>query len=230
MTNKILKGLKVLLVEDEDKLASLLKNAIGDSFHSFTLAQDGQEGLEKFLSNTPDIIITDIMMPNLTGLEMAREIRKVDENIPIIILSAFSESDKFLDAIDIGVVKYFIKPFDPDELLDYIESVGKKIGSRSIEFCSGFTFNLTTKNLYKNGRYVSLSKNENKFIQLLVQNRQNDNIVDEKMIKNSLWENEDVSSERLRTFIRRLRSKTSKDLVLNLKGQGYQIATVSSTL
>ena len=230
MTNKILKGLKVLLVEDEDKLASLLKNAIGDSFHSFTLAQDGQEGLEKFLSNTPDIIITDIMMPNLTGLEMAREIRKVDENIPIIILSAFSESDKFLDAIDIGVVKYFIKPFDPDELLDYIESVGEKIGSRLIEFCSGFSFNLTTKNLYKNARYVSLSKNENKFIQLLVQNRENDNIVDEKMIKNSLWENEDVSSERLRTFIRRLRSKTSKDLVLNLKGQGYQIATISSTL
>ena len=128
MSNKILKGLKVLLVEDEDKLASLLKNAIGDSFYSFTIAKDGQEGLEKFLSITPDIIITDIMMPNLTGLEMAKEIRKVDENIPIIILSAFSESDKFLDAIDIGVVKYFIKPFDPDELLDYIRccrEVGK---------------------------------------------------------------------------------------------------------
>ncbi len=224
MSSKVLKGLKVLLVEDEDKLASLLKNAIGDSFYSFTLAKDGQEGLDKFLSITPDIIITDIMMPNLTGLEMAKEIRKVDENIPIIILSAFSESDKFLDAIDIGVVKYFIKPFDPDELLDYIESVGEKLGSKLIKLCDGFTFNLTTKSLYKNSRYVSLSKNESKFVQLLLEYSDDSKIVDEVIIKKSLWENEEVSSERLRTFIRRLRTKTSKDLVLNIKGQGYQIA------
>ena len=219
MSNKILKGLKVLLVEDEDKLASLLKNAIGDSFYSFSLAKDGQEGLDKFVKLSPDIIITDIMMPNLTGLEMAREIRKINENIPIIILSAFSESDKFLDAIDIGVVKYFIKPFDPDELLDYIESVGEKLGSRLIGLSDGFSFNLTTRNLYKNSRYVSLSKNESKFVQLLLENH----IVDEKAIKKSLWENEVVSSDRLRTFIRRIRAKTSKDLVLNIKGQGYQI-------
>ena len=223
MINKILKGLKVLLVEDEDKLASLLKNAIGDSFYSFTLAKDGQEGLEKFLSISPDIIITDIMMPNLTGLEMAKEVRKIDENIPIIILSAFSESDKFLDAIDIGVVKYFIKPFDPDELLDYIESVGEKLGSRLIKLCDGFSFNLTTKSLYKNSRYVALSKNESKFMQLLLEYSDNSNIADEEVIRKSLWENEEVSSERLRTFIRRLRAKTSKNLVQNIKGQGYQI-------
>jgi len=223
MTNKILKGLKVLLVEDEDKLASLLKNAIGDSFYSFTLAKDGQEGLEKFLSISPDIIITDIMMPRLTGLEMAKEVRKIDENIPIIILSAFSESDKFLDAIDIGVVKYFIKPFDPDELLDYIQSVGEKLGSRLIVLSDGFTYNVTTKNLYKNSRYVSLSKNESKLVQLLLASSDESYVVDEEMIKKSLWENEEVSSDRLRTFIRRLRTKTSKELVLNIKGQGYQI-------
>ena len=222
MSKKVLKGLKVLLVEDEDKLASLLKNAIGDSFYSFSMAKDGQEGLEKFLSISPDIIITDIMMPHLTGLEMAKEIRKVDSEIPIIILSAFSESDKFLDAIDIGVVKYFIKPFDPEELLEYIERVGEKIGSRLIPLYDNFSFNLTTNNLYKSSRYVSLSKNEKKFLGLLLENIE-DNIIDEERIKNSLWENEEVSSERLRTFIRRLRTKTSKDLVLNLKGQGYKI-------
>ncbi len=223
MSSKILKGLKVLLVEDEEKLATLLKNAIGDSFYSFTLAKDGQEGLEKFLSISPDIIITDIMMPRLTGLEMAKEIRKIDENIPIIILSAFSESDKFLDAIDVGVVKYLIKPFDPEELLDYIESIGEKLGSRLIELCDGFLFNLTTKSLYKNSRYISLSKKESKFIELLLKDNSDRYIVSSEMIKNSLWEDENVSDERLRTFIRRLRAKTSKKLLLNIKGEGYQI-------
>ncbi len=223
MSSKILKGLKVLLVEDEEKLATLLKNAIGDSFYSFTLAKDGQEGLEKFLSISPDIIITDIMMPRLTGLEMAKEIRKIDENIPIIILSAFSESDKFLDAIDVGVVKYLIKPFDPEELLDCIESIGEKLGSRLIELCDGFLFNLTTKSLYKNSRYISLSKKESKFIELLLKDNSDRYIVSSEMIKNSLWEDENVSDERLRTFIRRLRVKTSKKLLLNIKGEGYQI-------
>ena len=229
MNKKILKGLKILLVEDEEKLASLLKNAIGDSFYSFTLAKDGKEGLEKFLSIAPDIIITDIMMPKLTGLEMAQEIRKVDEDIPIIILSAFSESDKFLDAIDVGVVKYFIKPFDPDELLDYIEIVGKKFGSRVIKLCDSFSFNMTTKNLYKNSRYVSLSKKEIKFIQLLVQKiEEENNIVDDETIKNCLWEGEIVSAQRLRTFVRRLRKKTLKNFIQNVKGEGYQIAREDS--
>ncbi|MEN8302787.1 MAG: response regulator transcription factor [Campylobacterota bacterium] len=223
MKSKILKGLKVLLVEDEENLATLLKNAIGDSFYSFSLAKDGREGLEKFLSISPDIIITDIMMPNLTGLEMAKEIRKLDENIPIIILSAFSESDKFLDAIDIGVVKYFIKPFDPEELLDYIESVGEKIGSKLVELSDGFSYNFTRSNLYKNGRYISVSKKESKFLGLLLAGSDDSYIVDEEMIKTTLWGGEEVSSERLRTFIRRLRAKTSKNLILNIKGQGYQI-------
>ncbi|MFT5659785.1 MAG: DNA-binding response OmpR family regulator [Sulfurimonas sp.] len=223
MKSRVLKYLKVLLVEDEEKLASLLQNAIGDSFHSFSLAKDGEEGLEKFLKISPDIIITDIMMPNLTGLEMAREIRKIDSDIPIIVLSAFSESDKFLDAIDIGVVKYFIKPFDPEELLDYIQSVGEKLDSKSIELCDSFTFNQTTNNLYKNTRYVSLTKNEKMFLKLLLENAK-DTIVGEDTIKISVWQNEEVSSERLRSFIKRLRSKTSKDLIINIKGQGYKIS------
>ncbi len=222
MRNKILKSLKVLLVEDEEKLASLLKNAIGDNFHSFTLAKDGEEGLQKFIQIKPDIVITDIMMPKKTGLEMAEEIRKIDSAIPIIILSAYSETDKFLNAIDVGVVKYLIKPFDPDELLDYIDSIDDKFGSKLILLKDNFSFNLTTNSLYKNSRYVSLSKKESLFIKLLFQS--DEYTLDDTTIKQNLWEGDEVSDERLRTFIRRFRIKTSKDLLLNIKGVGYQIA------
>jgi len=222
MKNKLLRELKVLLVEDEQKLASLLKSAIGDSFHSFIVANDGQEGLEKFLQLSPDIVITDIMMPRLTGLEMAKEIRKVNSDIPIIILSAHSEADKFLKAIDIGVIKYFIKPFDPDELLDYINSIAEKFSTKTIELGDGFKFNKTTSSLYKNDRFVALSKNEIKFFSLLLENE----IVDDETIKTTLWSDE-VSDERLRTFIRRIRAKTSKSLIQNIKGVGYKVSNGS---
>ncbi len=220
MRNKFLKELKVLLVEDEEKLSTLLKNAIGESFHSFTLASNGAEGLEIFEKISPDIVITDIMMPVMTGLEMAKEIKKIDPTTPIIILSAFSETDKFLDAIDIGVVKYFIKPFDPDELLDYVTSLEATIQSKLLFLEEGFSFNRSTASLYKDSKFVPLTKKERLFMQLLLKNQE---IANDETIKTTLWLNEDVSDERVRTFIRRLRAKTSKNLIKNITGQGYRI-------
>jgi len=220
MRSCFLKSLKVLLVEDEKNLSSLLKNAIGDSFYSFSVANDGVEGLKMFKKISADIVITDIMMPNMTGLEMAKEIKIIDKSVPIIILSAFSEADKFLGAIDVGVVKYFIKPFDPDELLEYIKSLEEIIKSRVIKLSGGFTFNRTKKTLYKDGRYISLTKKEIQFFDLLLQK----DIVEYSIIKKTLWVDEDVSDERLRTFIKRLRAKTVKDLIQNIKSQGYAIS------
>jgi DNA-binding response OmpR family regulator len=220
MRSKFLKSLKVLLVEDEKKLSSLLKNAIGDSFYSFSVANNGAEGLKIFEKISPDIVITDIMMPNMTGLEMAKEIKNIDKSVPIIILSAFSEADKFLGAIDVGVVKYFIKPFDPDELLEYIESLEEIIHSKIVKLSGTFTFNRTKKTLYKDGRYLSLTKKEIQFFDLLLQK----DIVEYSIIKKTLWVDEDVSDERLRTFVKRLRAKTAKDLIQNIKSQGYAIS------
>ncbi|WP_345993098.1 response regulator transcription factor [Sulfurimonas sp. HSL-1716] len=224
MRKKFLKELKVLLVEDEEKLANSFKDAIGDSFYRFYIANNGQEGLEKYYALKPDIIITDIMMPGMTGLEMSKEIRKTNKDIPIIILSAYSETDKFLNAIDIGVVKYFIKPYDPDELLEYINSIGNKIENKLIKLSDGFSFNKGTGVLYKNNRYIALSKKEIEFIQLLVERGQNGKMtVDSDSIKEKLWPDEEASEERLRTFIKRLRSKTSSELIVNVKGHGYQL-------
>jgi DNA-binding response OmpR family regulator len=225
MKNRFLKELKILLVEDEKSLSMLLKNAIGDCFYSFSIANDGIDGLEMFKKISPDVVITDIMMPNMTGLDMAKEIKLLDKSIPIVILSAFSDADKFLGAIDVGVVKYFIKPFDPDELLEYIESLEEMIQSRIIKLEDDFVLNKAKKSLYKNGRYISLTKKEMSFL-LLLQSCKN-NVVTDETIKKSLWKDEEVSDERLRTFIKRLRAKTSKGLIQNIKSQGYLIGVAN---
>jgi DNA-binding response OmpR family regulator len=222
MKNRFLKELKVLLVEDEDRLSQLFKSAIGDSFQKFYIASNGEDGIQKYKKLNPDIIITDIMMPKRSGLEMAKEIRKTDKNIPIIILSAYSETDKLLNAIDIGVVKYFIKPYDPDELLEYINSIEDMFKNRIVQLVDNYSFNKSTKNLYKNGRYIALSQKESKLFDLLVQN--SNKVVHYEEIKKSVWD-ENVSDDSLRTFIRRTRDKTSKSLLKNVKSQGYKIET-----
>ncbi len=221
MKNRALKDLKVLLVEDEESISRLLKEAVADSFYTFLIAKDGLEGIALFKKLKPDIVITDIMMPRMSGLEMAQELRKINPDIHIIILSAFSEKEKLLSAIDIGINKYFLKPFDTDELLDYIQSITPKLSDRLIKLDDGFVFNKSTNSLYKKDRFVPLTKNEMKFLSLLLDNQES--VIDDTLIKESLWE-ESVSDERVRTFIRRLRAKTSKKLIKNVKGVGYQLA------
>lgn len=224
MKKRTLKELKILLVEDEESLARLLKEAIGDSFHSFTIAKDGVEGMELFRKIKPDIVITDIMMPHKTGLEMAREIREVNTSIPIIVLSAFSEKEKLFGAIDAGVSKYFLKPYHAEDILEYINSITSKIQNRVVKLNECFIFNKTTNSLYKNDKYVALTKNEIKFLTLLLQSK--NKTLDETSIKESLWGSE-ASDERVRTFIKRLREKTSKNLIKNIKGFGYQLISES---
>ncbi len=224
MKKRTLKELKILLVEDEESLARLLKEAIGDSFHSFTIAKDGLEGMELFRKIKPDIVITDIMMPRKSGLEMAREIREVNANIPIIVLSAFSEKEKLFGAIDAGVSKYFLKPYHAEDILEYINSITSKIQNRVVKLNECFIFNKTTNSLYKNDKYVALTKNEIKFLTLLLQSK--NKTLDETSIKESLWGSE-ASDERVRTFIKRLREKTSKNLIKNIKGFGYQLISES---
>lgn len=217
----ILKELKVLFVEDEVNISKLLKDALSDYFFSFTVASNGEEGLEKFKKVKPDIVITDIMMPKLDGLEMTKQIKAFDENTPIIVLSAFSDQEKLLKAIDIGITKYFIKPFDPEEVLEYLMFLAKKLNKhRIICLNEHYSFDNNTNNLFEDEILLNITKREKQFVSLLLKNVKN--IVSANMIKEELWD-EEVSDERLRTFIKRFRAKTSKNLIKNIAGQGYII-------
>lgn len=222
----LLKTLKILIVEDEKRLAQLLKEAISDSFFKVIIAKDGIEGLKKYKSFKPDIVITDIMMPQLDGLEMTLKIKEIDSNIPIIVLSAHSDKEKLLKAIDVGINKYFIKPFDPDEVIEHIKKLAPKIEKQKISILKDeFIFDNNNFSLHKNEQLINLTKREKEFIYLLIKNK--NSIVKTQTIKNSLWD-EEVNDERLRTFIKRLRLKTSKDLIENISGQGYLISVLNS--
>ncbi|MCT7549169.1 response regulator transcription factor [Aliarcobacter butzleri] len=216
-----MKTLKVLIVEDETKLANLIKASIKELFFKVNIAKDGIEGLKKFQSFKPDIIISDITMPNLDGLEMCQRIRE-ESNIPIVILSAYSQKEKLLKAIDLGINKYFIKPFDIEEFLEYLKNLSKNIKKiKTYKLKDNFVFDNNSVCLYKDEILINLTKREREFLNILIKNK--NSLVKKEDIKTLLW-NEDVSDERLRTFIKRLRLKTSKDLVENVSSQGYLVS------
>ena len=212
--------MKIVLVEDEPRLAQLLKEGIGDYFERFDIAYDGIEGLQRVRSEKPDVVITDITMPRMNGLELAGAIKKEFPSIPVVILSAYSDKEKLLGAIDMGVVKYFIKPFDPEELLTYLCTLAKTIKKSSlIPLRPPFSYDLQSEQLFKRGVLVHLSRRESRFIAQLLHSP--NHYLSNEAIKERLWEGEEVSDERLRTFIRRVRQKSDKALIENVSGQGY---------
>ena len=115
-----LKEITVLYCEDEEYLRDITKGILESFTKKQFICKDGAEGLEVFKDNQHliDLIITDVNMPNMNGLEMAKEIKRINPNMPIVVATAFSNSEYLLEAIDLGVDKYVLKPINVKKLLD----------------------------------------------------------------------------------------------------------------
>jgi DNA-binding response OmpR family regulator len=220
-----LKDLTILFVEDEKEIRDALESALGDEFAKFIVARDGSDGLKKFKKLKPDIVITDILMPICDGLEMAKEIKQISYETPIIVLSAFSEKDRLLRAIDVGIDKYLIKPIDPDELMETITCMANKLLllDNIVEIGADYQFDKNRKVLIRDGEVISLTKKELLFITILV--RSLGTFVLHEEIKKYVWTNKNVTDAAIRTFVKRVREKTSKKFIKNIPGLGYKINT-----
>jgi len=113
---KVLKSvateIRILYVEDEDELRQSIALYLNKIFAHVDIAEDGQQGLTKYLDHEYDLVITDIHMPHMSGLEMIKGIKSFNENQEIIIISAYSDASYFVDAIRLGVTGYILKPVD----------------------------------------------------------------------------------------------------------------------
>ncbi len=220
--SKLLKMLKVLLVEDEEHLLSMLGSTVGEKFGKYMTATNGAEAIEIFVDFKPDIIISDITMPVMDGLSMAENIHTDHPNLPIVILSAYSDKDKLLGAIDAGIAKYFIKPFDPDELLEYLCIFAKKrVNSDIINLSNGYIYDKKSNKLFFGHSIVKLTIRELDLIAHLIEKP--DHLITNDELKDFIGNDHTASDQSMRVFIRRLREKTDKDFIQNISKQGYML-------
>jgi DNA-binding response OmpR family regulator len=128
----LLSHIRLLYVEDEadtrEEFSKFLKRRVG----KLMVAENGLDGLKHFEDFHPDIILTDLRMPGLTGLEMIRALRGKGYKTPVIILSALSDSDTLLEAVDLGIVKYHVKPIDTDTLVNQLEILAEEVLRASV--------------------------------------------------------------------------------------------------
>ena len=221
--SKILNNLTVLIVENEGDGKKIVQEVMRDKFEKVITAENGDEGLKKFKKYNPNMVITDVFMPIMNGLDMAKSIKEISKDTPIIVFSTNSEKETLLKAIDVGIDKYVLKPIDLDDFLVTLENVAKnKIETANIiQVTNGYSFNKIKRVLIRDGVEISLTKKELAFISLLIKRLGTLVLHDE--IKNVVWVGESVTEAAIRTFVKRVRDKVGSNFIKNVPGLGYKI-------
>lgn len=224
-----LKNIKILYIDDEDLIRSNAVEYLEFYCDNVYEAKDGLEGIEVYEKYKPDIIITDIKMPKLNGLEMVRQIRQKDKTTRIIVATAFLETSYLLEAIDLGLVKYLTKPITEDKLLPILKScVLDVFEDKSIFFFENdITFDMLNKTLFKNEMQIMLTKKELMFLELLLKNSKR--AVKYSELSNYVW-NGNMSEDAIRSIVKELRKKISKQTIKNVSGIGYQVQVLEKNV
>jgi len=222
-----LKNLKILYIDDEENIRLNAIEYLGFYCDTVYGAKDGIEGLEVYNKIKPDIIITDIKMPKLNGLEMVKRIREKDNSTRIIMATAFLETSYLLQAVELGLVKYLIKPITADKILPVLKTclLDLKENSSIFKIDDNYAFDIFNKTLFFNQEQVSLTKKELLTLELLVCNYTR--AVKYSEFSNYIWDAQ-MSEDALRAIIKELRKKISKRSIKNVSGIGYQIGVYTS--
>ncbi|WP_072679376.1 response regulator transcription factor [Arcobacter sp. LA11] len=217
-----LKNLKILYIDDEDYIRNNAVEYLSFYCDNVYEAKDGIDGLNTYKKHNPDIIITDIKMPKLNGIEMVKKIRQNDTKTKIILATAFLDTSYLLQAVELGLIKYLVKPITADKLLPVLKSCTVDIvEDKSIyHLDNGFIFDILNTTLFQNKEQIFLTKKELLFLELLVKNHKRAVKYDE--LNNYVWQGE-MSDDAIRSIVKELRKKISKQAIKNISGIGYQV-------
>ena len=228
MNKKEFKNIKILYVEDEDNIRENAVFYLKRLFDIVFEAKDAFEALEIIEQKNPHIIITDINMPKLNGLELIKNIRKKDSKIAIIVLSAYTKTDYLLEAIELGLVKYLVKPIRHETIYPVLTQCVKKIkndNSNIKYFSKDCYFDSLNKKLIKDEIDVKLASKELDLLSLLCENK--NQTVFYETIEAVVWNDSFMSEDAIRSVARNLRKKLPRNCLENFSKIGYKIVTTN---
>lgn len=210
----------ILVIEDEQRVAELLQSGLEENGYQVSLAMDGIQGMSLFLTNKFDLVLSDIILPKMSGFDLCKEIRKNNEVIPILMLTALGSTDDKLEGFDAGADDYLTKPFDFRELLARIAVLLKRKVSEPVhepeELCyADIRINLKTQTVSRSDRMIKLTPKEYDLLFYMVQNPER--IITRKEITQQVWHTDfDPGTNFIDVYINYLRKKIDRDFDLKL--------------
>jgi len=216
------RDLTILCIEDEAGVRRRIVGTLKYYFKEVFEASNGKEGFESYRLNRPNIILCDIQMPVMDGIEMIKLIRDEDIVTPIILLTAYSSEEYLMKLINLQVQHFILKPVNTKSLQEGLKKalIGRHTGE--IRLDKNSFLNIDNSILQVDKTRVTLSAREAKFLVLLSQNR----VIYYDEIQNELWRDKSMSADALKSFIRDLRKKIPIDFIENIPQIGYKLLHV----
>lgn len=218
-----------LLIEDDKRVADLIKRGLEEQGFYVTVAYDGLMGKKLGLNNDYDLIITDIILPEINGIDLCKEIRRAKPDMPIIMLTALGTTDDKVEGFDAGANDYLVKPFDFRELHVRIRALLKR--NNSYTKAQGFILkyadlelNNQTKIVTRSGTPINLTPKEFKLLEYMMQN--SERVLSRTEIAEKIWDTHfDTGTNFIDVYINYLRKKIDKDftpkLIHTKSGMGF---------
>ena len=217
--------MRILVVEDEHKIATSLKKGLEQESYAVDLAFTGPDGYDLASSETYDLIILDLMLPEMNGIEICKKLREENNHTPVLMLTAKGQTSDKVEGLNSGADDYLTKPFAFEELLARIKALFRrpKNSTGSTYKVSDLTLNTLTYQVERAGKKIGLSAKEFSLLEYLMRNY--NQVVSKDQIIEHVWDyNADVLPNTVEVFIGYLRNKLGKpDLIKTVRGFGYKI-------
>lgn len=219
---------KILVVEDEEAIRKNYIIFLKMFFKEVYEADDGEKAYNLYKSEKPDIMIVDINIPKLNGLELIKKIREKDFTTKIIILTAHSDKYFLFEAIELKLIKYLVKPVSRKDLNEALDLAINEISQytilniKNIQLTDEYSWNTELKELKFHNKIIDLTNKERNFLSLLLSHKNRAFNYDE--IFEYVWTNEElISLNSLKNLVKRLRKKLPENMILNVFNEGYKI-------
>jgi len=223
--------MKVLLIEDEAAVAAMIRKGLSENGYAVTVAPDGQAGLEIGTGNSFDIMILDIMLPGINGLELCKRMRKEGIDTPILMLTALGTTENIVAGLDSGADDYLVKPFKFAELEARLRTLNRRktgITGKSADLLQigDITVNTAAKNVIRNGREIALTSTEYRLLECMVRNK--GRVLSRIELLESVWGIDfNMGTNVVDVYVNYLRKKLGNDndrkLIHTVIGMGYII-------
>lgn len=219
----------LLVIEDDERLANLIKRGLEEQQYTVTIAYDGYAGKKLALNNNYDLIITDIILPKMNGIDVCKEIRNAKPDVPIIMLTALGTTDDKVEGFDAGANDYLVKPFDFRELHVRIRALLKRAGTAAksqgfILKYANLELNKQKKTVTRDGKEIELTPKEFKLLEYMIEN--SERVLSRTEIADKVWDTHfDTGTNFIDVYINYLRKKIDKDfktkLIHTKQGMGF---------
>ena len=227
MDNKteLLKSYNILYLEDEENIRNSITNTLELMCNKVYPCANATDAFDVFDNNKIDIIISDISMPKINGIEFTKQIRLINKKVPIILLTAHTDTDYLLEATKLKLVDYLIKPLNFTKLKEALINAIDEIllnEPQIIKFPNDIVYNMSKKQLFQNNKEKNITSKEIALLELLYKNK--DKNISKEFIKMNIWDDPFYATDAaLKAVLNKLRNKIGKSSIKNISGVGYRL-------